>query len=65
MKEEERIFQGKLFAPSHPDLKLIKRSAHNLSHHYSDAYEWQEEERNSILEQLLGRVGKNCYMQGL
>ncbi|WP_018883512.1 sugar O-acetyltransferase [Paenibacillus massiliensis] len=64
MKEEERIFQGKLFAPSHPDLKLIKRNAHNLSRCYSDMYENQEEERNSILQKLLGRIGDNCYMQG-
>ncbi|WP_043891391.1 sugar O-acetyltransferase [Paenibacillus sp. Aloe-11] len=64
MKEEERIFQGKLFAPSHPDLKLIKRNAHNLSRYYSDMYENQEEERNSILQKLLGRIGENCYMQG-
>ncbi|MFB5676236.1 sugar O-acetyltransferase [Paenibacillus terreus] len=64
MKEEERIFQGMLFSPAHPDLRMIKQRAHKLSHQYSDTYEEQGEEREAILQQLLGRVGKHCFMQG-
>lgn len=64
MKEEERIFKGMLFSPAHPELRLIKQHAHKLSRQYSDTYEEQKEERESILKQLLGHVGKGCYMQG-
>ncbi|WP_066195168.1 sugar O-acetyltransferase [Gracilibacillus timonensis] len=64
MKEEERIFNGMLFSPAHPDLKKIKQHAHKLSRQYSDTSEEKGEERQSILKQLLGQVGKHCYMQG-
>ena len=58
MREEERIMKGVLFSPSDPELKIIKRRAHNLSQRYSQTFEEQTEERNQILQQLLGRLEK-------
>lgn len=64
MREEERIMKGVLFSPSDPELKAIKRQAHNLSQRYSQTFEEQTEERNQILQQLLGEVGEGGFMQG-
>lgn len=64
MTEEERIFRGILFSPAHPELKAIKLRAHNLSSRFSRLFEDEMEEREAVLTQLLGRKGKNCFMQG-
>ncbi|WP_046214183.1 sugar O-acetyltransferase [Paenibacillus wulumuqiensis] len=64
MTEEERIFNGLLFNPGHPDLRKIKAKAHRLSQQYSDTYEDQVEERENILQQLLGARGEKCFLQG-
>ncbi|OBZ16163.1 hypothetical protein A8L34_27420 [Bacillus sp. FJAT-27264] len=64
MTEEERIFRGLLFSPGHPELKKIKRRAHNLSQQYSSTFEEQTEEREDILKQLLASKGEHCFMQG-
>ncbi|MBM6387730.1 MAG: sugar O-acetyltransferase [Paenibacillus sp.] len=64
MTEEERILNGILFSPSHPELKAIKLRSHNLSHQYSQMFEDQAEEREAILTQLLGRKGESCFIQG-
>ncbi|OAB33109.1 sugar O-acetyltransferase [Paenibacillus macquariensis] len=64
MTEEERIFKGILFSPGNPELKAIKLRAHNLSSQYSRTFEDQTEEREEILEQLLGKLGERSFIQG-
>ncbi|GGG60143.1 sugar O-acetyltransferase [Paenibacillus radicis (ex Gao et al. 2016)] len=64
MTEEERIFKGILFSPGNPELKAIKLRAHNLSSQYSRTFEDQTEEREEILEQLLGKMGERGFIQG-
>ncbi|MFX3646748.1 MAG: sugar O-acetyltransferase [Paenibacillus sp.] len=64
MREEERIMQGMLFSPSDSELKTIKRRAHNLSQQYSQTFEEQTEERDQILQQLLGQIGEGGFLQG-
>lgn len=64
MREEERIRKGILFSPSDPELKEIKRRSHNLSQQYSLTYEDQSEEREMILQQLLGFKGEGGFIQG-
>lgn len=64
MREEERIRKGILFSPSDPELKEIKRRSHNLSQQYSLTYEDQSEEREMILQQLLGSKGEGGFIQG-
>lgn len=64
MREEERIMKGILFSPSDSELKTIKRRAHNLSQRYSQTFEEQTDERDQILQQLLGQIGKGGFLQG-
>ncbi|HBN84487.1 MAG TPA: sugar O-acetyltransferase [Clostridiales bacterium] len=64
MSEEKRIMQGILFAPGAPELRAIKLRAHNLSSLYSRTLEDETEEREAILAKLVGKRGKNCFIQG-
>ena len=64
MTEEERILKGILFCPGNPELKAIKLRSHNLSNEYSRTFEDETEKREEILKQLIGRRGKNCFLQG-
>lgn len=62
--EEKKIFAGELYQPGDPELKALKRKAHNLNLDYNRLYEDQTEERSAILEDLLGEMGENCFFQG-
>lgn len=64
MTEEERILKGILFNPRDTELRAIKLRAHNLSSLYSRTLEDEREEREELLMKLLGRKGKNCFIQG-
>lgn len=64
MTEEEKIFAGQLFCPGHPDLKAMKLRSHNLCTKYNRLFEDEAEERNALLEQILGHKGAGCFMQG-
>lgn len=64
MTEEERILKGILFCPGDQELRAIKLRAHNLSSLYSRTFEEDTEEREALLTKLLGRKGKNCFIQG-
>lgn len=64
MTEEERIFQGILFSPGNAALRAIKLRSHNLSSLYSRTLEDEIEKRKELLQQILGRMGANCFMQG-
>lgn len=64
MTEEERIFQGILFNPGDPELVRIKLRAHNLSSLYSRTLEDETARREELLGQILGHIGKNCFLQG-
>lgn len=64
MTEEERIFKGILYSPADSELRAFKSRAHNLSSLYSRTLEDEVENRESLLNQLLGRKGKNCFIQG-
>lgn len=62
--EEKKIFAGELFCPGDPELKALKRKAHNLNQDYNRLYEDQVEERNAILKDLLGSIGEGTFLQG-
>lgn len=64
MSEEQRIFDGLLFNPGHPDLKKIKLNAHKLSQKYSQTYEDEVEDREALLSELIGSRGERCFLQG-
>lgn len=64
MTEEEKIFAGQLFCPGHPDLKAIKLRSHNLCTQYNRLFEDETVQRNELLAQIVGKMGKGCFMQG-
>ena len=54
MTEEEKIFAGKLFSPADPGLKAMKLKAHKLNIDFNALYEDETDERERILNELLG-----------
>lgn len=64
VKEEEKIFAGKVFSPGDPELVAIKKKAHDLNMEYNKTYEDETEKRAEILKELLGGAGENCRFQG-
>lgn len=64
MTEEERIFQGTLFASGAPELMEKKRKAHRLSQEYNLLFEEDSESRNRILKELLAEIGEGTLMLG-
>jgi maltose O-acetyltransferase len=63
-QEEEKIFKGEWFSPGHPGLTAMKKKAHALNMRYNASFEDETEERSRILAELLGKMGKDCRIQG-
>lgn len=64
MREEEKIMKGVLFCPADPELREMKRKAHNLSMDFNKLYEEETEKRSAILRDLLGSLGEGTFLQG-
>lgn len=64
MDEEEKLLAGKLFCPGDDKLKAIKLRTHNLNQIYNSLREDESEQRESVLHQMLGRLGENGFIQG-
>ena len=64
MREEERIFAGILFKPGDPELRQMKKRAHDLNTDYNRTYEGETQKRAEILKSLLGDFGEGSFIQG-
>ena len=64
MREEEKIMKGVLFCTADPELREMKRKAHNLSMDFNKLYEEETEKRSAILRDLLGSLGEGTFLQG-
>ena len=64
MTEEQRIFEGRLFASEVPELVEKKRKAHRLSQEFNNLFEDDADARAAILRKLLGGVGEGTRMLG-
>lgn len=64
MREEERIFAGILFKPGDPELRKMKKRAHDLNTDYNRTYEDETQKRAEILSSLLGDFGEGSFIQG-
>lgn len=64
MTEEERIFNGGLFASEAPELIDKKRKAHRLSQEFNVLFEDDADARTEILRDLLGAIGEGTRMLG-
>lgn len=63
MREEEKIFAGKMFDPRKQELKEIKHCAHIACQKYNAMDEY-DPKRNDVIREILGGVGKVFYFQG-
>ena len=64
MTEEQRIFEGKLFASEVDELVARKLKAHRLSQEFSNLYKEDAQARQEILEKLVESVGEGTFMLG-
>ena len=62
-KEEERIFQGKLFDAHTEPLMQIKHRAHEVCRRFNAMDEY-DPERQAFLRTILGGYGEEVYFQG-
>ncbi len=62
MKDKETL-AGKLYYPRTPDLGEIRHRTHSLCQEYNSLDD-QDDRRYEILEEILGSVGEDFYMQG-
>lgn len=63
MREEEKIFSGKMFDPRKKELKDIKHKAHTACQRYNTMDEY-DPERLPIIKEFIGGIGKTYYFQG-
>ena len=64
MTEKEKMLAGKLYDPTDPELVELREKAHILSKRYNDTVETQEDERDTIMAELLPNLGEGAYLQG-
>lgn len=63
MKEEERIFAGRLFDAAKKELRDIKHKTHILCQKFNLLDEY-DESRLSIIKEFIGKIGEKYYFQG-
>ena len=63
MREEDKIFAGKMFDPRKQELKDIKHRAHLTCQKYNAMDEY-DPERNELIQGILGSTGRVFYFQG-
>ena len=63
MTEEEKIFRGRIFNASAPELLKIKHEAHTACQKYNALDEY-DPSRAALLKNILGRIGTPFRIQG-
>ncbi|MBW9146559.1 sugar O-acetyltransferase [Clostridium sp. CM028] len=63
MKEEEKIFAGRLFDARTKELRDIKHKAHILCQKFNLLEEY-DESRLPIIKEFIGKIGEKYYFQG-
>ena len=65
MEENTRnMLAGKPYTPATDEIHRISRHSHRLCHDFNQLYDTDREQRNAIVDQLLGKHGENTYFQG-
>ena len=64
MREEEKLLKGIMFAPHDAELTAMKLKTHKKNIDYNRLYEDQTEERQAILNEILGEIGEGSFLQG-
>lgn len=63
MKEEEKIFAGKLFDCRIKELRDVKHKAHELCRKFNNMDEY-DEARLPLVKEFIGSIGEKYYFQG-
>ena len=63
MTEKEKIHSGQLYFPEDPEIIKEQRVYQDLLMYYNTIPHAEQEERDSVLKQLLAEVGENCYIE--
>ena len=64
MREEEKIFAGKMFYPFDEELCAIKLRTHNLNLDYNATYHHETEKREKILKEIFLSIGEESTVMG-
>lgn len=63
MTEWERMLNGKLYNPGDPELAAARLRAKELCRRFNDASPADNDGRAAILRQLVGHLGKDCWIE--
>ncbi|AWI05681.1 sugar O-acetyltransferase [Clostridium drakei] len=63
MKEEEKIFAGRLFDATKKELRDIKHKTHELCRKFNLLDEY-DESRPTIIKEFIGKIGERYHFQG-
>ena len=64
MNQRELMLSGKIYDPNDPELLELRIKAHKLSFEYNATPETEMKKRQEIMEELIGELGENVYLQG-
>lgn len=62
MREEEKIFSGKMFDPRKKELKDIKHKVHTACQRYNAMDEY-DPNRLPVIKEFIGDIGKTYYFR--
>ena len=64
MSQKEIMLKGELYDPNDDELVKLRAKAHRLCAEYNATLETEEEKRKQILNELIGELGEDAYLQG-
>ena len=64
MSQKEIMLKGELYDPNDEELVKLRAKAHRLCAEYNATLETEEEKRKQILNELIGELGEDAYLQG-
>lgn len=59
-----KMLSGQPYIPDTDELNRLSSRGHQLCQDYNQLYDTATDQRNAIIDQLLGHHGKHCYFQG-
>ena len=63
MTEKEKMLAGEYYLASDPQLTEERQKARRLTRLYNQSTEEQPQERDRLIRELFGSVGKDCYIE--
>lgn len=63
MTEKEKMLAGEYYTASDPQLTQERQRARRLTRLYNQSDEEQDQQRDRLIRELFGSVGKNCFVE--